>query len=127
MNRETIRQAVSQLDVLKKAADDEALSAAAENLAIQLFWVGRGGPMNSLQRKSFPPPVPEDYEPPELEDAFDKFKKAATSKKGAVYESDIFKCLGDYATCCKEHRRAICIAVATICIASHLIPFVKGT
>lgn len=40
------------------------------------------------------------------------------------YKTAVFKCLEDFDNCCKEHHRALCAALVSVCIARQIIPFV---
>jgi hypothetical protein len=48
------------------------------------------------------------------------------SKRGPAYKTPIFKCVDDFEKC-KKHSLSqnLCRAVLAICVAKHLIPFVK--
>jgi hypothetical protein len=48
----------------------------------------------------------------------------AVQNSAPVYETDTFKCLADYHTCLESPTpKAVCVALAAICIAQQLIPF----
>jgi len=61
-------------------------------------------------------------------DSFAQTAVAIVDKRGArksspTYKTSIFKCLGDYDSCCATHDWRTCAALAVVCFAQQLITF----
>jgi hypothetical protein len=50
------------------------------------------------------------------------------SKRSPVYQTPVFKCLGDYDRCIKHSSsKRLCQGMLVLCVAKHIIPFIpKG-